>query len=187
MSAVDQIRQLFEARGDSQYGFEAVSQLEHALQAAALAEQAEAPPALITAALLHDIGHLLHNLPDDATENGIDDRHEELGQRWLEKHFGQGVWEPVLLHVPAKRYLCCIEPEYEATLSEPSQQSLALQGGVMTGEEADEFARHEFAQDAVELRRWDDLAKVVDLKTPPLEHFLEIAAECCRDRSEAVE
>ena len=185
MSAVDQIRQLFETRGDSQYGFEAVSQLEHALQAAYLAEQAGASAALITASLLHDVGHLLHNLPDDATQNGIDDRHEELGQRWLEKHFDRDVWEPVLLHVPAKRYLCCVEPEYEATLSEPSRQSLALQGGVMTSEEADEFARHDFAEDAVELRRWDDLAKVVDLETSPLEHFLKIAATCCREQSEA--
>ncbi len=57
----------------------------------------------------------------------------------------------------------------------------------MTPDEADDFARHEFAQDAVELRRWDDLAKVVDLKTPPLEHFLKIAAECCRDKTEAAE
>jgi phosphonate degradation associated HDIG domain protein len=187
MSAVGQIRQLFEARGDSQYGFEAVSQLEHALQAAALAEQAEASPALITASLLHDIGHLLHNLPDDATQNGIDDRHEELGQRWLEKHFDRDVWESVLLHVPAKRYLCRVESDYEATLSEPSRQSLALQGGVMTADEAGQFAQHEFAQDAVELRRWDDLAKVVDLQTPSLEHFLEIAAKCCREQSEGAE
>ncbi|MHC4878277.1 MAG: phosphonate degradation HD-domain oxygenase [Planctomycetota bacterium] len=187
MSAVHQIRQLFEARGDSQYGFEAVSQLEHALQAAALAEQAGASAALIAAALLHDIGHLLHGLPDDATQNGIDDRHEELGQRWLEKHFDREVWEPVLLHVPAKRYLCCVESDYEVTLSEPSRQSLKLQGGVMTAKEANSFLEHRFAEDAVALRRWDDQAKVVDLETPSLEHFLEIVATCCREQTEATE
>jgi phosphonate degradation associated HDIG domain protein len=184
MSTINQLRELFDGRGDSQYGFEPVSQREHALQSAALAERERASPALITAALLHDVGHLLHNLPDDATENGIDDRHEELGHRWLEQHFGQDVSEPVLLHVAAKRYLCSVEPGYEARLSVPSRQSLALQGGVMSAEQAREFATHEFADDAVRLRRWDDAAKIVGHETPRLEHFLQFAAACCRDRAE---
>jgi phosphonate degradation associated HDIG domain protein len=184
MSTIDRIRKLFAERGDSQYGFEAVSQREHALQAAALAEHDGASPALITAALLHDVGHLLHNLPEDATENGIDDRHEELGQRWLERYFGREVWEPVLLHVAAKRYLCRVEPHYEATLSEPSRQSLALQGGVMSGAEAREFEAHEFVTDAVRLRRWDDAAKIVALGTSPLDHFLQYATACCRADTE---
>ncbi len=185
MSTIDELRELFDKRGDSRYGFEVVSQREHALQAAALAEHGGASPALITAALLHDVGHLLHNLPDDATENGTDDRHEELGQRWLERHFGRDVWEPVLLHVAAKRYLCSVEPDYEAMLSAPSRQSLALQGGVMSVEEAREFAAHEFADDAVRLRRWDDAAKIVGLETPPLEHFLPFATACCSDETGA--
>ncbi|MBI1310896.1 HD domain-containing protein [bacterium] len=185
MSTIDEIQKLFDERGDSQYGFEAVSQREHALQAAALAEHDGASPALITAALLHDVGHLLHNLPDDATEKGIDDQHEELGQRWLERYFGRDVWEPVLLHVAAKRYLCQIEPDYEATLSRPSRQSLALQGGVMSVEDASEFVAHKFADDAVRLRRWDDAAKAAGLETPSIEHFLQFVAACCLDRTEA--
>lgn len=185
MSAIEQIERLFKQRGDSQYGFEAVSQLEHALQAAALGEQAGAEPALIAAALLHDIGHLLHNLPDDATEQGIDDQHEALGQRWLKRYFDDRVTEPVRLHVDAKRYLCAIDSEYMSSLSKPSLQSMAIQGGVMSQDEAQSFASLASCDDAVRLRRWDDAAKVVDHKTPPLSHFLEIVASCVKPDSEA--
>lgn len=177
MSIIDHIEGLFDERGDSQYGFEAVSQREHALQAATMGEQEGATPSLVAAALLHDIGHLLHDLPDDATEQGIDDRHEELGQRWLRRHFGRDVTEPVRLHVDAKRYLCAIEPAYEASLSAPSKQSMAVQGGIMSPDEAQAFATLDHCEDAVRLRRWDDAAKVVDQKTPSLQHFLQLIAE----------
>lgn len=178
MSVIEQIEQLFRDRGDSQYGFEAITQQEHALQAAMLAEQQQASPALITASLLHDIGHLLHDLPGDATERGIDDRHEELGHRWLTQHFGLDIAEPVRLHVDAKRYLCAVEPDYAASLSEPSRQSMAIQGGTMTAKEVRQFEALEFGGDAVRLRRWDDAAKVVGLSTPPLYQFLQIATDC---------
>ena len=176
MSVIDQIERLFQERGDSQYGFEAVSQLEHALQAAAQAEQNGADPSLIAAALLHDVGHLLHNLPHDSTEKGIDDQHESLGQRWLQRYFDNSVIEPVRLHVAAKRYLCAIEPEYMASLSEPSIQSMAVQGGVMNPDEVQAFAALTHCENAVRLRRWDDAAKVVGLPTPPLRHFLDVIA-----------
>lgn len=181
MSAIEHIEKLFSDRGDSQYGFEAVSQQQHALQAAMIAELEQSTPALIAAALLHDIGHLLHDLPDDATEQGIDDRHEELGQRWLTGHFGRDVTEPVRLHVDAKRFLCAVETDYEAGLSEPSRQSMALQGGVMTADEADRFKALEFGADAARLRRWDDAAKEVGLATPPLSHFLQTVANCLKE------
>jgi phosphonate degradation associated HDIG domain protein len=175
-----EILQLFHAHGNSQYGGEAVSQLEHALQAAFFAEQEQAEPALITAALLHDVGHLLHALPDDAPEQGIDDRHEALAAQWLAKRFGPEVIEPVGLHVEAKRYLSATDPGYFQKLSPPSVLSLELQGGPMSEEETLHFeGRRSFAA-AVRLRRWDDAAKVVDLVTPPLEHFAQyVDALCC--------
>ena len=172
----EQLERVFANKGDSQYGFEAVTQLEHALQAATLAEAEASTPELIAAALLHDIGHLLHDLPDDATVRGIDDRHEVLGQRFLESYFGSAVTEPVKLHVDAKRFLCATDSSYESQLSEPSRQSMKLQGGIMTPAEVEAFSAFTHHQEAVRLRRWDDLAKVVDLKTPPLTHFLEIIA-----------
>lgn len=163
---------LFERGGGSLYGGEAVTQLEHGLQAAMLAEQEGAPSELIVAALLHDIGHLLHRLPDDAPDKGIDDLHERLGAEWLEGRFPPSVLEPVRLHVESKRYLCAAEAGYEAALSEPSRVSLALQGGPMTPEERREFESGEHFEAAVRVRRWDDEAKIAGLETPPLSHFL---------------
>jgi phosphonate degradation associated HDIG domain protein len=177
---VDFVMRLFKDKGDASYIGEPVSQTEHALQAAWSAEQAGASPALVAAALLHDIGHLLHNLPEDCAEHGIDDAHEELGARWLVKHFGPDVTEPVRLHVPAKRYLCSTDPDYQGQLSEASLLSLKLQGGPFTPEEVAEFRCNTHADAAVALRRHDDVAKIPGLSTPTLEHFRPIL-EAARD------
>jgi phosphonate degradation associated HDIG domain protein len=169
---------LFQQRGRSNYGAEAVTQQEHALQAATFAERDGAAPALIVAALLHDVGHLLHDLPDDAPEQGVDDRHEVLAGPWLRARFDREVWEPVVLHVEAKRYLCAVEPDYADALSPPSVLSLKLQGGPMAADEISRFEKRQCFRDAVRLRRWDDEAKVVDLATPTLEHFVEYLEKC---------
>lgn len=180
-----EILRLFEQHGSSQYGKEAVSQAQHALQAAFFAERADSPAALVAAALLHDVGHLLHSLPDDAPERGIDDRHEALAAAWLEQRFGPEVVEPVRLHVAAKRFLVATDPDYLRQLSPPSILSLALQGGPMSPDEVREFESNSFCASAVALRRWDDAAKIPDLVTPSLEHFakhLDLAlAECGKE------
>ncbi|MBI3863262.1 MAG: HD domain-containing protein [Planctomycetia bacterium] len=176
--ATIEVLTLFRERGGSQYGGEAVSQLEHALQAAYFAEQSGAGSPLIAAALLHDVGHLLHSLPDDAPDQGVDDRHEALAARWLKARFGPEVIEPVRLHVAAKRYLCATDADYTTELSPPSALSLKLQGGPMSDDEAREFAARPFCKAAVALRRWDDAAKVPEMKTPPLEHFAACLDEC---------
>lgn len=171
LALVEQILQLFHQRGDSAYLGEEVSQTEHALQSAWAAEKAGADSFLIAAALLHDIGHLLHHLPENCADQGIDDRHEELGYRWLEKHFPPQVSEPVRLHVAAKRYLCATQQDYRNRLSPASLQSLLLQGGPMSPEEVNAFSRLEHGQSAVSLRHWDDEAKIKNLNTPDLEYF----------------
>ena len=71
---LESIANLYCDRGGSQYGGEAVTQLEHALQCATLAQESGATFATVTASLLHDIGHLLHHLGDDIAERGVDDR-----------------------------------------------------------------------------------------------------------------
>jgi predicted HD phosphohydrolase len=153
-----------------------VTQLEHALQAAFFAERHGASANLIAAALLHDVGHLLHELPEDAPEHGIDDAHENLAAAWLAERFTDAVREPVRLHVIAKRYLCTVDDTYWGQLSVPSQQSMMLQGGKMSAAEQAEFAALPLFQDAVQLRRWDDAAKVAGLRTPGLEHYLQYLA-----------
>jgi phosphonate degradation associated HDIG domain protein len=176
MSTLAEIFSLFEQRGSAAYFGEPVSQLEHALQTAYLAEQSAAPPDLIVAALLHDIGHLLHGLPEEIAEQGIDARHELIGAAWLARRFGPEVCQPVKLHVAAKRYLCLVEPDYAVRLSAASVQSLALQGGPFNPDEVQAFERQVHWRAAVQLRRWDEAAKLAGLAVPPLEHYRLVLA-----------
>ncbi|MFO0203242.1 MAG: HD domain-containing protein, partial [Alphaproteobacteria bacterium] len=93
------IQRLLEHKASGRYGLTLINQQQHALQAAALAERDAHDDALVVAALLHDIGHMVHDLGDNPADSGIDDRHEELGHAWLTAHFGPEVTEPVRLHV----------------------------------------------------------------------------------------
>jgi gamma-butyrobetaine dioxygenase len=168
---IDEIFSRFRTRGDASYIGEPVSQTEHALQTALAAEREGAPAILIAAALLHDIGHLLTDAPEDAAADGIDTVHEELGATWLERWFVPAVTEPARLHVAAKRYLCAVDPDYRALLSRASAESLQLQGGAMTAAEVRAFEQNPHWHDAVRVRRWDDVAKTRGLETPAVEHY----------------
>jgi phosphonate degradation associated HDIG domain protein len=171
MNVIDRIVTLFRHRGQGAYFGEAVTETEHALQCADLAEKSGAAAELVAAALLHDVGHLLHSLPEDIAERGIDGRHEEQGAAWLARYFRPAVVGPVRLHVAAKRYLCAVEPSYLAGLSATSVRSLGLQGGPMSPEEVRRFEEELWFRSAVQLRRWDDEAKVPGLVVPGLDHY----------------
>ena len=172
------IETLFNRHGHNQYSGEPVTQLEHALQTALLAEQAGADDELVTAALMHDLGHLLVGLGDTPSLRGIDDLHQFRVLPFLRGVFGLRVLEPVQLHVAAKRYLCATRSGYLEALSPDSRRSLALQGGVFSGTEASQFIALPHAQEAVALRQWDDQAKQGGLQTPPLQHYLDRALRC---------
>jgi [1-hydroxy-2-(trimethylamino)ethyl]phosphonate dioxygenase len=168
-----EILEILSNRVTKQYGLSAVNQQQHALQAAALAERNGETPAFIVAALVHDIGHMVHDLGEDPAAQDIDDRHEVLGATWLSDRFGPDVTEPVRLHVPAKRYLCATDQAYFGYLSEDSVRSLALQGGPMSADEVKSFEALPFAQAAVRLRRLDEAAKNPRTETPALAHFVQ--------------
>jgi phosphonate degradation associated HDIG domain protein len=155
-------------RAGSLYGGEAVTQLEHALQCATLAQSDGATPSLITASLLHDIGHLADS------GNDVSDPHGALAAGLLKRLFGPEVTEPIRLHIDAKRYLCLMEPAYHAGLSEASKRSLLWQGGPYSVAEAKAFIVQPYADDALRLRRWDDAAKIPHAVTPDLDHFIRI-------------
>jgi gamma-butyrobetaine dioxygenase len=171
MNVVDAIFRQFNEHGDTAYFGEPVTQTAHALQTAYLAEVACAPDSLVVAALLHDVGHLLHGLPETIAEQGIDALHEDRGAAWLARYFDDAVVDPVRLHVAAKRYLCAVEPTYLERLSPASRRSLELQAGPFTSAEIRKFEGEPHYQAAVALRRWDDEAKVPTLDVPGLNHY----------------
>ena len=177
----DAIVVLFAERGGRHYG-ENVTEREHALQCAALAERAGDSPAVVLAALLHDVGHLLHDLGELIAEVGVDARHEELGAEWLTNLFPPEIVEPVRLHVAAKRYLCGHSARYAAGLSAASTTSLRLQGGPMNDAERDDFERRPHFHAAIRVRLHDDHGKVAGLATksivdyrPLIEQFAQVA------------
>ena len=171
MSLVADILAIYESRGGSAYYGERVSMTEHGLQAAHFAQGEGALERLVLAALLHDIGHLLEIQPDAIEEWTLDARHEESGAHWLSKHFDAAVYEPVRLHVPAKRYLCATDSGYFARLSAASVHTLKLQGGPMSVGEVARFKAEPYWRDALRVRRWDDQGKVAGLKTPALHDY----------------
>ncbi len=175
---VDALFNYMEERGQSFYD-EVVTQLEHALQCAALARQNDASPTLITSALLHDLGHFIldeHNA--DTAFLAMDLNHEEIGAEYLAPFFPEIVTTPIRLHVPAKRYLCATDAAYHDGLSEASKKSLIVQGGVMSGEERETFEQIPHFQDALTLRQWDDLAKVKGLEMAELETYRNVVQQC---------
>jgi len=172
---IDGIFAVYRERGHRAYG-EAVTELQHGLQCATLAHQEGASPEVIVASLLHDFGHLLHDLGEDIALKGVDARHEHVGANRLSAWFGPEVLEPIRLHAASKRYLCWKEAGYLAGLSEASLRSLELQGGVMTSGEAAAFEAGPHFGRAVEVRRYDDRGKDPHMATPGLEFFRPLMA-----------
>jgi phosphonate degradation associated HDIG domain protein len=171
-TAIEEIVDLYETWGQNRYD-ESVSQLAHALQTAALAEADGAPDALVGAALLHDVGHVLHLAESGGVVTGydVDPRHEAVGSRYLAALFPPAVTGPVALHVAAKRYRCAVEPGYAAALSEGSTRSLGRQGGAMSRAECEAFESRSGFGAAVLLRGWDDGGKVDGRDVASLDHY----------------
>ena len=173
---------IYKEKGLHQYGLTGVTQLEHALQGARLAERDGCPPHLIVATLLHDVGHMVHELGEAPAAAGVDDLHQRLGADFLSRWFSEEVCRPVRLHVAAKRYLCRAEAGYMERLSGDSMRSLRLQGGAMSDEQVMRFCSTAGHEDAVQLRRYDDQAKTAGLQTPGIEHFIDLMAQCAASR-----
>ena len=156
-------------------GAEVVSQLEHALQCADLAEAGSADEELVLACLLHDVGRVaadpatIADRVREATSRAANARgHHDVGADLIAPWVTARTAWCVRMHADAKRYLCATDPGYHALLSPASQRTLVMQGGVMTAAEVDVFAAHPWVADAVALRRWDDQAKVAGKRTTPL-------------------
>ena len=178
---LSQVTDLLQNHGQNQYGMEAVSQLEHALQCADLAEKAGETAETIAASLLHDLGHMLvaQGLGQQEIDTRKDDLHQFMALPFLRGLFTDAVLEPIRMHVDAKRYLCLIDPGYLAELSPASKHSLEQQGGIFSESQADSFMQQPYAAEAVRLRRYDDLAKTPLKVVPSLVHFEYYLNQAC--------
>jgi phosphonate degradation associated HDIG domain protein len=176
---LQEVHDLLVRRGQTQYGLEAINQLEHTLQCANLAERAGETSETIVACLLHDLGHLLAAEREGAVEHDTskDDLHQFIALPFLRGLFPDAVLEPIRMHVDAKRYLCLIDSGYWGDLSIASKHSLEQQGGIFDEEQAQAFIAQPFAEEAVRLRRYDDLAKVKGKAVPSLDHYQARLAE----------
>lgn len=173
------ITNLFAQSGQDAYFGEPVTQLEHALQCAQLAEQNGADRETVVAAFLHDIGHLL---PPELTGGYMDGYgtvdHERLGADFLrQRGFSEKVAQLIENHVNAKRYLVYKNPDYFARLSEASLRTLAFQGGPMTTDEAAAFERHPYFREILQVRGWDEQAKLPGLPTRDVGYYLTLLNE----------
>jgi len=170
---------LFHRAESLSYGPGRVSMCAHMLQTADLASAGGADAPLVIASLLHDVGHFGTDFPFDFTDDNhgamqsavTDHRHEEAGAAMLARFLGPEISEPVRLHVPAKRYLCAVEPGYYEGLTMTTRHTLGLQGGPMSDAEVEAFRAIPFAEDAARVRRWDDQAMAADRAVPGFSHY----------------
>lgn len=160
---MEEIIKLYKEFGDTNYIGENITQEQHAIQAAYLAQKEKYNRDVILGALLHDIGHLfpdqplMKNLENDSLGNKD---HELLGYEYLKKNgFSKLTCELVKNHVYTKRYLISTNPEYYQKLSDASKNTFVLQGGLLSDKEIKEFEKDKYFKYHLKLREWDDLAK----------------------------
>lgn len=172
-ATADIILDLYRKYGDADYIGEPVSQMEHMVQCAMIAEKEGYDDEVILAALFHDIGHFCEHFMEveQMASYGVVD-HEGLGADFLkELGFSEKISSLVRNHVQAKRYLTFSAPGYYDSLSEASKQTLTFQGGVMSEEEAREFKSDPLFELYTTLRSWDEKAKVEDFPVTQLDQY----------------
>jgi 2-amino-1-hydroxyethylphosphonate dioxygenase (glycine-forming) len=175
----NEIIELYLLHGEKEYSGEKVSQLEHMVQAAELAKSQGYPDEVVLAAFLHDVGHIAesHTESNSMSHFGIKD-HEAIGAAFLAaRGFSPRLTRLVASHVAAKRYLTLREPGYYDKLSEASKKTLEYQGGPMQEEEADLMEEDGLFREIVQMRRWDEEAKIPDQPMPSLDIFRQLIFE----------
>ena len=164
----------FIRHGAISYLGEQITTSEHMLQGALLAEEANAPDVLIAGVLLHDIGHYIHEFSHAAFVQGIDDYHDKVGAALLAPFFPTMVTACIGCHVAAKRYLCETESDCFDRLSPVSVHTLRLQGGPMSESETAKFANNPELEFLLQVRIWDEEAKVPGKKTRSFAYYVPL-------------
>ncbi len=174
---VEEVFSLYEQFGGEEYHGEPISQMEHMSQSAAFAIESGHDDDIILASFFHDIGHICvqKNAENKMGELGIKS-HEKIGADFLrEKGFPEKIAQLVENHVQAKRYLTFVNPSYYLALSAASKQTLEFQGGVMKPEEAIRFEKDPLFEMSLILRKWDELAKEINVPLVDLKMLKEKA------------
>lgn len=172
----EEIMRYYEQHGGEEYAGEKVTQLEHMVQAAQLAEEQGYDHEVILAAFLHDIGHICETGHGDNEMDGFGIKdHEEIGAEFLQqKGFSKKIVRLVESHVEAKRYLTYKYPEYYEQLSEASKRTLGYQGGRMSKEEAEAFEKYPLFNLIIQMRQWDEQAKIEHKPLPDLDRYRQM-------------
>lgn len=173
MSVIDAIFNLYKKHGKKDYIGEPVSQTEHMLQAAMLAEEDKQPVPVVLAALFHDIGHLVGMERGSKQMDGIGTMfHEKIGAEFLrENNIPEPIPSLVEEHVQGKRYLCYSDKKYLKNISYASGKTLLYQGGIMFDTEAKNFEKSPYFNEILKLRIYDDKAKEINKETRELEYY----------------
>ena len=182
-STINKIVELYDKYGQSDYIGEQVTQTQHMLECAQLAETHLTSPTLSTSnkseiilgALFHDIGHLvgLQQASSKMSTLGIHG-HEHIGANALRQLGIPGlIPDLVEKHVLAKRYLTFKNPSYLNKLSSASKKTLIYQGGPMTQEQASKFEQDPHFNVILLLRTWDDQAKE-NIPVKPLSYYIDM-------------
>jgi len=171
---IDHVFEIWERHGQDDYIGEPVSQIEHAVQAAALAASAGCDDEVVLAAFFHDFGHLCCPEAESMDGYGTVD-HEKLGAGYLRRlGFPDRLCRLIESHVQAKRYLTFKNPAYLGRLSEASLMTLTFQGGPMTPDEAAAFESDPLFPLYLKMRTWDEQAKEEHFPLPDLARYREM-------------
>ena len=180
---LDNIFKMYENFGKFDYIGEPVTQIEHMIQAAMLAEEDGQSEEVILAALFHDIGHLIQlnnkNIKNNEkmSKYGFKN-HEKMGLNFLkDNNIKYPIPELVENHVKAKKYLVYKDPKYRENLSDASKKTLEFQGGAMTEKEAEDFEQDKLFELSLKLRSYDDKAKVENKKIKSLDYYRRMCLE----------
>jgi predicted HD phosphohydrolase len=169
---IDSAIEYLQCAEKTDYIGEAVSQLEHALQAAYFAEQSGHADEVILACLFHDIGHFASTTQQfQMADLGVVN-HEWIGAKLIyDLGFSKKVALLIGYHVDAKRYLAGKKPAYFERLSSASKQTLAFQGGPMSEVERNQFENHPYFKEILQVRINDEKAKELGLSVPNLDSY----------------
>jgi predicted HD phosphohydrolase len=170
---INNIFKLYNDYGSVEYMGQGITHLEHALQTAYFARAQGYDNVVVTAALLHGIGHLIGLKYDfEIMGNFGIKNYEKIGADWLRQvEMSETTCLLIEKHTQARRFIVTTSPDYYDNLSETSKEILKLKGDLMAEKEIEEFRSNELKQALIVLSIWDEKSKMKNKSVPSLENY----------------